>query len=94
VPEALRLRGEFKLRQNPENAASAERDFEDAIALSARQGASSWQLRAASSLARLRWRQGRSAEARAALGPIHDWFTEGFDTVDLKAARALLEELR
>jgi predicted ATPase/DNA-binding winged helix-turn-helix (wHTH) protein len=94
VPEFLRLRGEFKLRENSENAASAERDFEDAIALSARQGARSWQLRAALSFARLRWRQGRSAEARAALEPVYDWFTEGFDTADLKAARALLEELR
>jgi predicted ATPase len=94
VPELLRLRGDFKLRENSENATSAERDFEDAIALSARQGARSWQLRAALSLARLRWRQGQSAEARGALEPIYDWFTEGFDTADLKAARALLEELR
>jgi predicted ATPase/DNA-binding winged helix-turn-helix (wHTH) protein len=94
VPEFLRLRGEFKLRENSENASSAERDFEDAIALSARQGARSWQLRAALSLARLRWRQGRSAEACAALKPIYDWFTDGFDTADLKAARTLLDELR
>jgi predicted ATPase len=94
VPELLRLRGDFKLRENFENATSAERDFEEAIALSARQGARSWQLRAALSLARLRWGQGRSAEARGALEPIYDWFTEGFDTADLKAARALLEELR
>jgi predicted ATPase/DNA-binding winged helix-turn-helix (wHTH) protein len=94
MPEFLRLRGEFKLRENSENASSAERDFEDAIALSAKQGARSWQLRAALSLARLLWRQGRSAEACGALKPIYDWFTEGFDTADLKAARALLEELR
>jgi predicted ATPase len=94
VPEVLRLRGEFKLRENSEDAASAEKDFEDALALSARQGARSWQLRAALSIARLRWRMGRSAEARAALIPIYDWFTEGFDMADFRAARALLDELR
>ncbi len=57
-------------------------------------GAKSWELRAATSLARL-WRdQGKRAEAHDLLAPIYDWFTEGFDTADLKEAKALLDELR
>jgi predicted ATPase len=58
------------------------------------QSAKSWELRAATSLARL-WRdQGRRAEARDLLAPVYGWFTEGFDTADLKDAKALLDELR
>jgi predicted ATPase len=52
-----------------------------------------WELRAAASLARLRRDQGRHAEGRDLLAPVYGWFTEGFDTVDLKAAKALLDEL-
>jgi predicted ATPase len=52
-----------------------------------------WELRAAASLARLRGNQGRRAEARDFLAPIYGWFTEGFDTADLKEAKALLDEL-
>jgi predicted ATPase len=68
--------------------------FARAVAVSRQQGAKSLELRAASSLAGL-WRdQGRHAEARDLLPPIYGWFTEGFDTPDLKEARALLQELR
>ena len=56
--------------------------------------AKSWELRTACSLARLWQFQGKSAEARDLLFPVYDWFTEGFDTADLKAAKALLEELK
>jgi predicted ATPase len=58
------------------------------------QDAKLWELRAAVSLARLRRDQGPRAEARELLAPIYDWFTEGFDTPDLKEAKALLDELR
>jgi predicted ATPase len=57
------------------------------------QGAKLWELRAASSLARLWSEQGRRAEAYDLLAPVYDWFTEGFDTPDLKDAKALLEDL-
>jgi predicted ATPase len=64
-----------------------------ALVSARQQGAKLWELRAAASLARL-WRdQDRHAEARDLLAPVYDWFTEGFDTVDLKVARALLDEL-
>ena len=59
-----------------------------------RQQAKSWELRAATSLARLWQQQGKRAEARELLAPIYGWFTEGFDTADLQEAKALLEELR
>ncbi len=58
------------------------------------QEAKSWELRVATSLARLWQSQGKTAEARALLAPVYDWFTEGFDTADLKDAKALLEELK
>ncbi len=57
------------------------------------QSAKSWELRAATRLARLWHSQGKTSEARDLLAPIYDWFTEGFDTPDLKEARALLDEL-
>ena len=67
--------------------------FARAIAVTRQQGAKSLELRAATSLARL-WRdQGRRAEARDLLAPVYGWFTEGFDTADLKDAKALLDEL-
>jgi predicted ATPase len=72
---------------------SAEASFRDAIALARRQEAKLWELRASTSLAGL-WRdQGKRTEARGLLAPIYCWFTEGFDTSDLKEAKALLEEL-
>jgi predicted ATPase len=71
---------------------AGERYFKRALRLRARQ-AKSWELRAAMSMARL-WRdQGKRNEARELLAPVYGWFTEGFDTLDLKEAKALLEEL-
>ena len=71
----------------------AERHYRQAIAVAERQSAKLFQLRASTSLARL-WRdQGKRAEARDLLGPIYNWFTEGFDAPDLKDAKALLDEL-
>jgi len=90
-PETLRLRGEIRRRQDEEELAEA--DFRDAIALAREMSAKAWELRAATSLARL-WRdQGKRAKARDLLAPIYGWFTEGFDTPDLKEAKALLDEL-
>jgi predicted ATPase len=64
-----------------------------ALTIARRQQAKSWELRAATSLARLWQQQGKRAEARELLAPIYDWFTEGFDTADLQEARALLQAL-
>jgi predicted ATPase len=64
-----------------------------AIGIAQRQEAKGWELRAATSLARLLRKQGRIAEARDALAPVYNWFTEGFETADLKDAKALLDEL-
>ena len=66
---------------------------QEGIAVARRQNAKSWELRGAMSLARLRRQQGRPQEAAALLAPILGWFTEGFDTADLQAARTLLAEL-
>ena len=72
----------------------AERSYQEAIAIATRQGAKIFELRASIGLARL-WRdQGKQAEARDLLAPIYDWFTEGFDTPVLQAAKNLLDELR
>jgi predicted ATPase len=92
-PELRRLEGELRLRQDPADAEKAEACFRRAVEIARRQQAKSWELRAAMSLARL-WRdQGKVREARELLAPVYGWFTEGFDTRDLKEARALLEEL-
>ena len=73
--------------------AQAEANFERALAVAREQHAKSWELRAAISLARL-WRdQGKVQQARELLTPVYDWFTEGFDTRDLREAKALLAEL-
>ena len=73
--------------------AAAEADFERALAVARAQQAKSWELRAAMSMARL-WRdQGRRDETRELLAAVYGWFTEGFDTLDLKQAKALLDEL-
>jgi predicted ATPase len=75
------------------DAAKAETYFNRAVAVARRQQAKSLELRAAMSMARL-WRdQGKRDEARELLAPVYCWFTEGFDTLDLKEARALLDEL-
>jgi predicted ATPase len=73
--------------------AKAEAYFERALALAREQQAKSWELRATMSMARL-WRdQGKREEARDLLAPVYGWFTEGFDTLDLKEAKALLDAL-
>ena len=92
-PEFSRLKGELLLQQSPDNQSEAETCFRQAIAMAQSQNAKSWELRAATSLARL-WRsQGKRREAQALLGDVYDWFTEGFGTADLQDARALLDEL-
>ena len=91
--EAHRLKGELLLRQNHSNAAEAQRCFERAIEIARKQSAKSWELRATTCLARLLAKQGRRDEARTMLADIYGWFTEGFDTADLKEAKALLDEL-
>src|SRR5271169_705115 len=90
--ELHRLRGEALLA-GAGTVGEAETAIEQAIAVARRQNAKSWELRAATSLARLRRQQGRPQEAVALLAPILGWFTEGFDTADLKAAKALLDKL-
>jgi predicted ATPase/DNA-binding winged helix-turn-helix (wHTH) protein len=91
----LRSKGEFLLLQGtPGAAATAEDHFRQALGWARRQGALSWELRAAMSLARLLRDQGRPADAMALLQPVFDRFTEGFDTADLKAAKALLDTLQ
>jgi tetratricopeptide (TPR) repeat protein len=90
-PEELRIRGELRLKQG--QTEPAEADFREAIALAQKMGGKAWELRATSSLARLLVKQGRRDEARTMLAEIYGWFTEGFDTADLKDAKALLDEL-
>ena len=95
-PSALRLRGELKLKRTPGGRMGfqlAERDFREAIKLAQEMGAKSLELRAVTGLARLLSDTGRRDEGRATLGEIYNWFTEGFDTLDLKDAKALLDEL-
>ena len=91
--ELRRLRGELLLLGENSSAAEAAQCFREAIEAARRQGAKSWELRATMSLARLRATQGRRDEARAMLAEIYNWFTEGFDTADLKEAKVQLAEL-
>jgi predicted ATPase len=91
--EIHRLKGELLLRQNDSNATEARSCFARAIEIARTQSAKSWELRATLSLARLLDKQGRCDEARTMLADIYNWFTEGFDTADLKDAEALLAEL-
>ena len=90
-PESLRVRGELHLAKG--HTERAEADFRDSIKLAKSMGAKTWELRTAMSLARLLESQSRRDEARGKLAEIYNWFTEGFDTADLKEAKALLEEL-
>ena len=91
--EVHRIAGEIALMSPERDAAKAEAYFERALAVARAQQAKSWELRAAMSMARL-WRdQGKRDEARELLAPVYGWFTEGFDTPDLKQAKALLDEL-
>jgi predicted ATPase len=87
--ELNRQKGELLLRQG--NSVAAEELYRNALSIAAEQGAKFWELRAATSLARLRRDQGRDAEARDLLAPVYGWFTEGFDTADLREAKAFLD---
>jgi predicted ATPase/class 3 adenylate cyclase len=91
--EAHRLKGELLLRQDQPTLAEAQSCFQRAIEIARNQSAKSWELRATTSLARLLADQGRRDEARLTLAEIYNWFTEGFDTRDLKEAKALLDDL-
>ena len=91
--EVHRVAGEIALKSPEPDATKAQAYFEHALAVARAQQAKSWELRAAMSMARL-WRdQGKRNEARDLLAPVYDWFTEGFDTLDLNEARGLLDEL-
>jgi predicted ATPase len=91
--ETHRLRGELLLRKSESNRVEAEACFDRAIEVARHQSARWWELRATVSLARLLAKQGRLDKARTMLAEIYNWFTEGFDTADLKDAKALLDEL-
>ncbi len=91
--ELHRLKAEVLLQQEDRSEQGVERLLRRALDTSQRQQARSLELRTAISLARLWQRQGKSPEARSLLTPVYEWFTEGFDTRDLKDAKALLEEL-
>jgi predicted ATPase len=91
--EVHRVAGEIALLSQEPDTAKAEAYFERALAVARAQQAKSWELRAAMSMARL-WRdQGKRDEAREVLATVYGWFTEGFDTRDLKEAKAVLDEL-
>jgi len=91
--EVHRIAGEIALKSPAPDPEKAEACFERALAVARAQQAKSWELRAATSMARL-WRdQGKRQDACDLLAPVYNWFTEGFDTLDLKEAKALLDEL-
>jgi predicted ATPase len=91
--EVNRIGGEIALKAPELDVGKAEAYFERALAVARAQQAKSWELRAAMSLARL-WRdQGKRDAARDLLAPVYGWFTEGFDTLDLKEAKVLLDAL-
>ena len=89
--ELNRHKGQQLLREGQTEA--AEDLYRKALSIAQEQGAKLWELLAAASLARLRRDQGRRAEAHDLLAPVYGWFTEGFDTPDLKEAKALLDQL-
>jgi predicted ATPase len=91
--EIHRLKGELLLKQDDSNATEAHGCFRRAIEIARKQSAKSLELRATMSLARPLANQGKRDEARAMLAKIYNWFTEGFDTADLKDVKALLDEL-
>jgi predicted ATPase len=91
--EVHRIAGEIALMSPEPDAVKAEACFERALAVAREQQAKSFELRAAIRMARL-WRdQGKQDQAREILAPVYGWFTEGFDTLDLKQAKAILDEL-
>jgi predicted ATPase len=89
-----RIAGEIALMSSERDAAKAETYFDRALAIARKQDAKSWELRAAMSMARLWCDQGKRQQAHDLLAPVYGWFTEGFDTLDLKEAKALLEQLK
>ena len=91
--EANRIAGEIALKSSEPDAAKAQVYFERALSVARAQRAKSWELRAATSMARLWLDQRKKGNARELLAPVYGWFTEGFDTLDLKEAKALLDEL-
>jgi predicted ATPase len=91
LAELYRHKGQLLLRQG--QSEMAEELYRKALSIAEEQGAKLWELRTAMSLARLRCDQGRRAEARDRLAAVYGWFTEGFDTTNLKEAKALLDEL-
>jgi predicted ATPase len=91
--ELHRLEGEILVSLPTRDAAAALKCFRRAVATAREQDARSWELRAATSLARWWAECGKRQEAREILAPVYGWFTEGFDTADLKDAKALLDEL-
>jgi predicted ATPase len=93
VPRLHQVRAELLLHAHGLGDRAVEASLHQALAIAQQQGAKGWELRAAVSLARLRRDQGRRTEACNLLAPIYGWFTEGFDTQDLKEAKALLDEL-
>jgi predicted ATPase len=92
--EMYRLKGQLLLQQSPDNHTEAESCFHQAITIAQNQSAKSWELRAATSLAKLWQSQDKRQDAYDLLAPVYGWFTEGFDTADLQDAKALLDELR
>jgi predicted ATPase len=88
-----RLKGELLPRQDDPNAAEGQNCFQRAIEIARKQSTKSWESRATTSLARLLAKQGRRDEAHTMLSEIYNWFSEGFDTADLKDAKALLDQL-
>jgi predicted ATPase len=91
--EINRVAGEIALLSPERDATKAEGYFARALEVARQQQAKSWELRAAMSMARL-WRdEGKRREARDLLAPVYGWFTEGFETLDLREARALLDDL-
>jgi predicted ATPase len=91
--ELHQLKGQYLLAYRPARGAEAESSYQCALGVARRQEAKFWELRAATSLARLWREQGRREEAKGLLAPIYGWFTEGFDTPVLKDARVLLDQL-
>ncbi len=92
-PELHRLKGVLLLTQSAKNEIEAEARFRKAIEVARDQSAKSFELRAATSLARLWQGQDKIIDARSLLVPVYEWFTEGFETADLKDAKMLLDEL-
>ena len=91
--ELHRLRGKLLLQQSVAPQREAEASLQQALTIARRQQAKSLELRAAMSLSRLWQQQGKYQDAYDLLAPVYGWFTEGFDTADLKDAKALLDEL-